>query len=362
MKIKANKLVESLDRQNDIGEDRTGFYRLDKNERVIPFKREFLNKIIKSIKDEDLSAYANQSPLYDLLSKKIEINKKNILLTPGSDAAIKYIFETFVSQKDLVGFLHPTYAMIEVYAKLYGAKIFKVEYNQNLKINYEQLDILIKQKPKVVFLANPNQPTGTVIPDNKLDKIIKKFEASNTIVVLDQAYIEFSNIKMRYRYAVKNKNLILTNTFSKAYGLAGVRMGYIVSNLQIINLLYRVKPLSDINIFAIKAAEQALKNSKILDSYIRSVNHSKKLVKKFCKENNIDFINSHTNFIHMRVDVDLVKLSKLMKKKKFLIRTTGKGLPATIKNCVRITLGDVMTTKKFLNAFDQSIKALRALI
>ena len=74
-----------------VGEDRTGFYRLDKNERVIPFKREFLNKIIKSIKDEDLSAYANQSPLYDLLSKKIEINKKNILLTPGSDAAIKYI-------------------------------------------------------------------------------------------------------------------------------------------------------------------------------------------------------------------------------------------------------------------------------
>ena len=360
IKLKPNRLVENLSRQNDIGEDRTGFFRLDKNERVTPFNKTDMKNILASINDNDLSSYADQKNLYKAISKYLKININQILITPGSDAAIKYIFETFISKNDLVAFLNPTYAMIEVYANLYGAKSFKIGFDKNLEYQYEKFDELFKLKPKIIFIANPNQPTGTVIPDNKLDRIIKRAYSCGSLVVLDQAYVEFSKAKKRYKDLKHLGNLIITNTFSKAFGLAGTRIGYIASSEKIIDLTYRVKPLSDINILAAKSAEYLLKNQKVLKQYVMDVNKSKILIKDFCKKNNIEFINSEANFIHMRLineNIDLIR--KHMRQKKYLIRTTGSGLPATIKNCIRITLGPPKLMKNFLRDFKDVLTDLK---
>lgn len=351
--IKPNTLVEKLNRQNDIGENRLGYLRMDKNERIVDFDKKIFNQIINSFTSDDLTAYADQTNLYKALSKKISVGNNSLLLTPGSDSAIKYIYESFVKKNDIVGYLWPTYAMIDVYANLYGARKFKINYTKKFDIDYKSIDKFLKKKPKILFIANPNQPTGTIIPDKDLDKIIFKCNKSKTLVVLDQAYIEFSNVRLRYKDTKKYKNLIITNTFSKAYGLAGLRIGYIVSNPEVISILYKVKPLSDINAIALKAAEYLVKNNQILKNYVTGVNKSKKIVSKFCEINNIKFINSHTNFVHMYLDADLNKISQKMKKRKYLIRTTGKGLPATIENCIRITLGPPKVIKEFLLNFKE---------
>ena len=358
IKLKPNPLVENLSRQNDIGENRNGFYRLDKNERVTPFNKSDIKNILKSINDNDLSSYADQSTLYKKISKYLSIDINQILITPGSDAAIKYVFETFVSKNDLVGYLNPTYAMIEVYANLYGAKSFKIGFDKNLNYKFNEFDKLFKLKPKIIFIANPNQPTGTIIPDRKLDQIINKAVKLGTLIVLDQAYIEFSKAKKRYKDLEKLGNLIITNTFSKAFGLAGTRIGYMASSKKIINLTYRVKPLSDINILAIKSAEYLLKNKNILNKYVKDVNASKILLKKFCDQNQIEFINSEANFIHMRINRNIDLISKYMRKRKYLIRTTGSGLPATIQNCIRITLGPPKLMKEFIVNFKEALSKI----
>ena len=173
MKLKPNPLVQKLNRQNDIGENRTGYIRLDKNERTVSFSKKIFNDIIKSISLEELSAYADQSKLYKKLEVETKLDKKFLLLTPGSDSAIKFIFETFVIKKDVVGYLWPTYAMIDVYSELYGAKKYQILYNENLKIDYNQIDDFLRKKPKILFIANPNQPTGTIIKASIIEKIIK---------------------------------------------------------------------------------------------------------------------------------------------------------------------------------------------
>ena len=131
--IKPKKNIENLKRHKDFGSDRSAFIRFDKNERTIPFPKEIYQEMLSTLSNDVIPMYPDQSTLYNKLSKFLCIDEDQLLLTPGSDAAIKSIYETYVCSGDKVIYLWPTYAMIDVYADMFQAEKIKIEYSSKLE-------------------------------------------------------------------------------------------------------------------------------------------------------------------------------------------------------------------------------------
>ena len=348
--IKPKSNIENLMRMKDFGTDRTPFIRFDKNERTIPFPDAIFQGMLKTLSNESLTMYPDQSPLYNKLSEFLAINKDYLLLAPGSDAAIKSIYETYVESGDGVLYLWPTYAMIDVYADMFEAKKVKIGYSDDLELDFKSLIDHLEDDIKVVFIANPNQPTGTLLTEEQIEQLIQKTKETKSLLVFDEAYQAFSGHDSAVKYVKENPHIMVVQTFSKAIGLASVRLGYIVTQPININWLYKVKSYADINLFAVKIGEYLLDNYSVVEEYIDSVNRSKDMLELELGKLGIEIIKSYTNFVHLKFpeyyDLDLI--AKKMKSKGYLIRTTGSGLPAVLEDCIRVTVGPPEQIKLFI--------------
>ena len=355
-----NRNILLARRIDDKGEDRAALIRMDRNEKIDPFNKSIYTRIFEKINGHNLLMYPDQRPLYKKLSKFLKIKKENILLTSGSDSAIKFIFETYTKKNDKVAYFWPTYGMIDFYTSLYGCKSKKINYDKNLNLNLNELVKTCKDKIKVLFVTNPNQPTGTILEDLTLKKIINLSKRYKFLLVFDEAYIEFSSKKSLVYLIKKHKNIIVTRTFSKAFGLAGARIGYLVSNEKNIANLMKVKPYADINILAIKSAEVVLDNLKILRKNLLEIKKSKKIIKKFCEKRKLKFINTETNFVHIKFKnfSECKKIFLFLKSKKIIVRINGNGLPATIRNCLRFSLGPSKKTVKLISLLKKKTNKL----
>lgn len=347
----AKTLVRFLDRINDRGEAREGYCRFDRNERTVPFPQRMMDAILTKVNSDSLSVYPDQNPLYKKLSSALGVNEQEILLTSGADAALKTIFETYISLNDTVAYLWPTYAMVDVYARMFGARITKFNLDSNIQLDIANIHRRIQQGLKLLILANPNQPSGSIIPDSDLDDIVNLCNEYGTIVVLDQAYIEFSSLRPR-TVDIRNKSyLTIVRSFSKAFGLAGARLGYILSAKENIGNLYKVKPFADINILSLAAGEYLIDNQDIVKDYVVEVCAAKRMLVDYFISIGMEVIDSHTNFIHIKPGSNLQGIYDALIVKKYLIRKTGKGLPAVIADCLRITVGSCPQMHKFIEDF-----------
>ena len=188
------------------------YLRLDKNERVTNFSNYFLKKLKNKLNSFYLSAYPEIEKIYTLLSKSLKINKEMIVITPGSDMAIRNCFELFVKPKKKIITLSPTFSMVGVYAKIFQAKQVEIKYDRNLNLELGKLINNIDKKTSLIIIANPNSPTGTIIAKNVLLKIIKKANLKKVPILIDEAYFGF--FKETYiSYVKKFSNLIISRTF-----------------------------------------------------------------------------------------------------------------------------------------------------
>jgi histidinol-phosphate aminotransferase len=350
-KIIPKKNFLLVERLEDNNLDRSKFIRMDRNERVDEFSKLIYSNIFKNTIKSKIEIYPNELNLRKIIAKKFSTLQQNILLTPGSDAAIKYIFQTYINKKDKVAFLSPTYAMIDYYAKLSECKIINICFDENIKINRLEEKKFFNKKLKAIFIANPNQPTGTILEKKFLFRLLKFCKKKNILLIIDEAYIDFSKTQSLIKFIKNYKNLIITRTFSKAYGLAGVRLGFLASNFENILQLNKSRSLSDINVFAIKAAEYFLKNEYIVKKNIFNIKQSKKLLKIFCRNYHLNLIGSETNFVHINFDNEEVckKIYNYLYQNKILVRiNNNQGLPAAIKNSIRISVGSINYTKTLI--------------
>ena len=354
--IEPRQNIRNLDRMRDFGSNREQIVRLDKNERIVPFTRTQFRELMSLITPELLTMYPDQTPLYAKLAAFLGVNGKNILLTPGSDSAIKTIFETYISPGDHVIYPDPTYAMVDVYAHMFEAKITRIGYFPDLEFKFSELIGAIDSRTRLVYLANPNQPTSTLLSRPEFEILLKKTAEAGALLVVDEAYIDFAGSDYStIGYVEKYDNLMITRTFSKAFGLAAVRLGYIVTDEKNVEYLFRVKPLADINLFAVKYGEFLLDHYDIVESYVAGVIQGKEVIKERMDELGFPCIDGHTNFIHIRIPetYDAGVLAQKLKERGFAVRSTGMGLPAVIEGCIRITAGPEKTMRKFLAVFEE---------
>lgn len=338
--------VENIYRLKPILKKRVGKIRLDKNERVDPHFNLFLKKIKKEITSDLISAYPDFNEVYTKLSKKLRVNTANIILTAGSDQAIKNTFELFYKKNKEIITTHPTFAMVDIYSKIFRTKQIKINYDKNLNLKINDIYKSINKNTCLVIIANPNSPTGKMIEKKKLIRIIKKAKKYKAKVLLDEAYHEFSN----YNFLSKIKdynNLIIIRTFSKIYGLAGLRAGYVIANKNIIKKYTSIKPMYEINSIAVKALEILLDNPKYISFYLKQMREGEEYAKIFCKKNDYIFVKCHANFFHINFKYNPRKIQNHLFEKNILIKG-GPGIKS-FKNYLRISFAKKSTISFVLN-------------
>ena len=274
------------------------------------------------------------------LSDKFRIDSNRIILGSGSDQIFELICKSFLKKGDEV--IVPKYSFIiyRIYSKMSGAKVVYAN-ESNFTVSVKDILKKVTRKTKIVFLANPNNPTGTYIKKKELLFLRKKLR-SNVLLVIDDAYFEYVKQK-DYLSGLQTftnfKNVVITRTFSKIYGLAGLRIGWGYGSKEIISALKRVKPPFNVSRPALFAASAAVKDSSWLNKEINHVNNwNQKLFTEF-KKMKIDTNKSFTNFLLVnfnKVKVNSSKAFKQLAKSGILVRKMD---VYGIKNSLRITIG-----------------------
>lgn len=350
-----NNYLQKISRISNYNINREMYLRLDSNERIIPFKKKDMKKLNKFISSDLLQSYpSTKEKLIRLIAKKEKISKKYINLVPGADAGIKYIFDIYSGQKGQLISIYPTYGMIDVYCKTHKFTLKKIYEN---KINTFLSKKIISKKTLFVYFANPNSPSGKLFSKNIILSILKKARQNKKIMVIDEAYIDFTNQKSFVSEIKKHKNLIVLKTFSKSIGLAGLRIGYMVAHPKVINAINSIRPPHDISYFSVKTAEFFLNKKKLWNDYLTEIKKSKKFVDKQCIKRNLEFINTDANFFHIFFKKKkILYLVKYLKKKKILVSSRYLGNFKSYSNSLRITYGSISQMSLFFDELDKLIK------
>jgi histidinol-phosphate aminotransferase len=261
---------------------------------------------------------------------------ENILLGNGSDEVLDLIFRAFCNPgKDNVIVLPPTYGMYKVLANLNDIEIKEVLLDHSFQPNTSFILDSIDKNTKLIFICSPNNPTGNSIEVSHIEKILKRF---NGIVVIDEAYIDFSHDKSWIQKLQIYPNLIVTQTFSKAFGSASIRLGTCYASKEITEVLNKIKPPYNINNLTQQAALEKLKNNYTINEQIVEINKSKELFINYLNKNKkvIKVFPSDANFVLAQVDDANLRYNQLVDKGVVVRNRTHEPL---CENCLRFTIG-----------------------
>ncbi|WP_111307109.1 histidinol-phosphate transaminase [Confluentibacter sediminis] len=286
-----------------------------------------------------------QGKLKAILSEIKGVSSKNILLGNGSDEVLDLIFRAFCEpNQDNVIILPPTYGMYEVLANLNAIDIIKVDLDETFQPKVDDILAAGNTKSKILFICSPNNPTANSFESENIEKLIKNF---NGLVVIDEAYIDFSNEASWLSKLDEFPNLVITQTLSKAYAMAGIRLGLCFASAEIISVLNTIKPPYNINELTQKKAMELLSIKDLAKNQIQDILKERILLMEALK--NVTFVSkiypSDANFILAKVDDANKRYSQLVEKGIVIRnRTTQVGC----ENCLRFTVGTPEENKKLI--------------
>ena len=301
---------------------------------------------------EELELNRYPDPSHNLLREKLSSNlgvdKQSIFCGVGSDEIIDLLIRIFCEPgKDKAVIVEPTYGMYKVACDINNVGTIGIELTDDFQIDLEKVTIVSNNK--LLFLCSPNNPTANLL---RTEDIIKCAESFSGIVIVDQAYVEFAVDDNLLNYLKDVPNLVVLRTFSKAWGLAGIRCGYAITDPYIVKLLMKVKAPYNLNRLTISAALKALGNIKKKDLFVEQINKEKERVIEQLSnvEGVLSIFPTDANFILFRVyDADAV-YNKLVSKG-IIIRSRSNQLK--LKGCLRVTIGKPEENEKFLTALKE---------
>jgi histidinol-phosphate aminotransferase len=286
-----------------------------------------------------------QRKLKAILSEIKNISTKNILLGNGSDEVLDLIYRAFCEPNhDNIITLPPTYGMYSVLANINAIDIKEVQLDEHFQPKVDDIIKCSNQNSKLLFLCTPNNPTGNSFRPQSVERLINEFKG---IVVIDEAYIDFANDESWSTRLNEFPNLIVTQTLSKAYGMAGIRLGICFASEEIISVLNRIKPPYNVNELTQKKAIELLKDKSITATQIKSILSERDAL--ISELNTIKFVSkiypSVANFVLAKVD-DATKRYNQLIKTGIVIRnrTTQPGC----ENCLRFTVGTPKENEKLI--------------
>lgn len=323
---------------------RRGCLRLDMNEGVPGLPRGFIDEVLSEITPELLSTYPEYTKLQERIAAHNKLPLQNICLSNGSDAAIKYIFEAYISPGDKILLTDPTFAMYPVYCHMFNAIPEIVEYEQDFSFPFDAFYNKVTSDVKLAVIVNPNNPTGSTLDYQRIISIIEKAIKNDVLVIVDEAYFYFYPETIIDQVSNYN-NLIVLRTFSKLCSIAAVRLGYAAACSEIIENLRKVKPTFDVNGIAILFAEKILDNSNLIKSMINNVNEGKEYIRQKLLSEGISFKVCSGNFLLVDCGDRVNEIITELKKRNVLVN--GRFKQNYLNKYIRITVGDKQTMKQF---------------
>ena len=313
-------------------EGRSGKIRLDFNENTTGCGPAVLRALAK-LTPQQFGMYPEYQKPTARIARHLGVRPEELLLTNGGDDALRVFFDTFVDPSSRILICEPTFPMYRYWAEIAGARVDVRRYDAQMRLPIADVLTALRGKPRLFFLANPNNPTGTLVPPAALRKILAA--ARQTVVVLDEAYAEFSGWSA-LAWIRRYPNLFVVRTFSKAAGLAALRLGAVIAAEGSLAPLRRAMPPFPVNLAALVAAEAALREGKTIRSYVRNVRREREVFADQLHKLKIATFPSAGNFLLANFGSAGPELFAKLERKGILLRDRSKDMGPGF---ARITIG-----------------------
>lgn len=349
--LTARNVVQNLKEYHPPLGGRTGL-RLDFNENSSGCSPRVLDALSR-IDGDLLSKYPERDPVEAIAAKFLGLAREQVLLTNGVDEAIHLVCETYLEPGDEALIVVPTFSMYEIYALATGANVLAIPARRDFEFPTAAVLTAISKTTKLIAIANPNNPTGKVVPRERLIDVIE--EAQNAAVLIDEAYFEFyGNTVMDL--VGKYDNLFIARTFSKAYGLAGFRVGVLAGSAAQMKLVRRVSSPYNVNGVALACLPEALTDREYVVGYSAEVRTGRARLEQELAQLGIQYWPSQANFVLARFGEFRKLFVDAMRSRGILVR--DRNSDPGCEGCVRITVGTNQQTDRLLSELRTSLDAI----
>lgn len=342
-----NENIKELDRIFDQN-SREEYLRMDLNENPGGLPEEFVKEVLSEVTPQFVAQYPETLAFTQCLGNKIGAQVEEICLTNGSAEAIRYVIEAYSRPNGNILSVTPSYAMYDVYSKMYGRNHRTVSYNDDLGFDISKLIEAITPDVDIVVVLNPNNPMGDVYSYEDMDAIIAAAKCNEVTVLIDEAYFYFyPNSFMKY--ALENDHVFLTRTFSKLFSLAGCRLGYVVGQAEGIRMIQKLCTPHNVNAFGMKFAQAIMEKDGMIESLVDKQIKGKKYLVDTLREYGYEVNAKEGNFIFINSKTDASELVDRMKKEKKILIKVYRGI-GNMRDCLRVTTGEKEIMEKFVEA------------
>jgi len=336
--------IQSLARK--LSKNPSEIVKLNSNENFF-VPKEFLKDVLKEVIEEvDPRIYPRdeRAELEEVLSRYVNVSLGQIVVGEGSDQLIDLVSRAFLKHSDVALSIIPTFSMYEQCVRVQRAKFVAVPLREDFSLDVDKILDSAKPGARLLFLCSPNNPTANQFDLKEIQCLVEEF---NGLVIVDEAYVEFSEQNVS-SIVEKNENLIILRTFSKAFGLAGLRLGYAISNEDLGSILSKrlQLPYSATSI-TLKIATKLLEKIDVIKKAIEEVKTERKnLIRRFNKIDQVHAFDSQTNFVLMQVNKRSDAVTEALLDRGVIVRNVGKVLH--LPNCLRVTVAPPEMTEKFI--------------
>jgi len=328
-------------------EGRLGKLRLDLNENTMGCSPA-VRRALARLSSKEIAMYPEYDAPTRRLAKFLGARASELLLTNGADDALRLVFDTFVDPGNAVLIVEPTFPMYRFYAQLFAAKTVELRFDSAMQFPLAQTIAALRKRPRVLFMANPNNPTGTLVARPKLRRILDA--ATRTLVVIDEAYYEFSGLTV-LPWIRHYKNLAVVRTFSKAAGLAGLRLGCLLAHPDVLKLMKRAATPFPVNAGVLAAAEAATRDRRTISRYVQEVRLSRRELERGLQFIGVQTFPSVANFVLADFGTRSPRLLKRLESRGILLRDLSAAFGRA--GFVRITVGTRAETRRLLRAIKE---------
>lgn len=319
--------------------------RFDFNENTVGCSPRVLARL-RQLGAEDLARYPEREPVEARVAEFLGVTPSELLLTNGVDEAIHLLCQTYLEGGDEALIVVPTYSMYRIYMMAAGSQVISISSGDNFVFPADEVRKRITPRTRLIAIANPNNPTGSVVSREELMEIARA--APQAAVLVDEAYFEFYGCTV-LRAHREMPNLFVARTFSKVYGLAGLRIGVLVGAEEQMRALRRVSSPYNVNAVALACLPEAIGDRAFINEYVSEIRRSRQRLERALEANGVEFWPSQANFVLLRVgaeSADAAAFCERMRRRGILVRDRSSDYGC--RGCVRITVGPEEHMKKLL--------------
>lgn len=340
---KIKNLVRVFD-QNE----RKNYLRLDLNENPGGLPQHFISETLKEVTPQLVSQYPETLQFTEVVAKHIGTDISHICITNGSAEAIRYVIQAFTSEKGRIVGVVPSYFMFQVYSEMYGRNFIKVPYNDDLSFSIKNILSELTSDTQLLILLNPNNPMGNVYSDDEFETLFKACQEKQITLLVDEAYHYFYP-KTFVKYALNNRRVLVTRTFSKLFSMAGCRLGFVCGHPKDIQYVQKFCTPHNTNALAMLLAQKILTTPGMIDELVMKFNEGRKYLINMLDTNGYRHKGEAGNFIFIEPKTDAIRVVNLMKnEKKILIKYYPNV--GEFGNCLRVSIGEKCFMEKFVLA------------